>query len=190
MGVQTKKGLFCQENIANKNSVKTTPFFINLRAVLVFFFGVDKNFRQCQGLRGIEMVKVPVIFFDWKDSRKVRSPNWSDAYYINFFFLMSDIFLMTFFQVFGIWIRRISLGLSRVDAAEGDANWPGNSWNRGKFQPPPNPPDRNRIFTRLTGRPYSKRFFEILKARRKLPCEMAQNFCRFFLVFVQLFQKL
>ena len=47
--------------------------------------------------------------------------------------------------------------------------------------PPPNPPDRNRIFTRLTGRPYSKRFFEILKARRKLPCEMAQNFCRFFL---------
>eukprot|EP00434_Breviolum_minutum_P018437 symbB.v1.2.016267.t2/scaffold1234.1/size130244/9 len=36
-------------------------------------------------------------------------------------------------------------GLSRVDAAEGDANW-------------------------LTGRPYSKRFFEILKARRKLPC--------------------
>lgn len=49
-------------------------------------------------------------------------------------------------------------GLSRVDAAEGDANW-------------------------LTGRPYSKRFFEILKARRKLPCwekqkaavEMVQN---------------
>lgn len=87
----------------------------------------------------------------------------------------------TFFRVFGICIRIFFPGLSRVDAAEGDANWPGNSWNRGKFQPPPNPPDRNRIFTRLTGRPYSKRFFEILKARRKLPCEMAQNFCRFFL---------
>ena len=81
------------------------------------------------------MVKasLPVIFFNWKDSRKVRSPNWSDAYYINCFFLMSDIFLMTFFQVFGIWIRIFFPGLSRVDAAEGDANWPGNSWNRGKF---------------------------------------------------------
>lgn len=41
-------------------------------------------------------------------------------------------------------------GLSRVDAAQGDANW-------------------------LTGRAYSKRFFEILKARRKLPCREKQN---------------
>eukprot|EP00435_Cladocopium_sp_Y103_P043857 s1714_g12.t1 len=41
-------------------------------------------------------------------------------------------------------------GLSRVDAAQGDANW-------------------------LTGRAYSKRFFEILKARRKLPCWEKQN---------------
>eukprot|EP00439_Symbiodinium_sp_Y106_P072121 s12_g13.t1 len=36
-------------------------------------------------------------------------------------------------------------GLQRVDASPGDTNW-------------------------LTGAPYSKRFFDILKGRRKLPC--------------------
>ncbi|CAE7384270.1 unnamed protein product [Symbiodinium natans] len=36
-------------------------------------------------------------------------------------------------------------GLQRIDASPGDVNW-------------------------LTGAPYSKRFFDILKARRKLPC--------------------
>ena len=60
-GSPNKKGLFCQENIANKKLCLNNTFF-HQRPL---GFWVDKNFRRCQGLRGIEMVKVslPVTFF-------------------------------------------------------------------------------------------------------------------------------
>lgn len=67
-------------------------------------------------------------------------------------------------------------GVSRIDTTPGDSNWPWSprvSIHRDRVWSPKPLLLPGSSLLRLTGRSYSKRFFEILKGRRKLPCRSA-----------------